>query len=405
MADKKISQLTSATTPLAGTEVLPIVQSGSTVKVSSDDLTVKNVRSNATTGILQVAGPGAAATRTMTVPDANFTVARTDAGQTFTGTQVMTSPRIVTSINDTNGNELVNVTATASAVNEITVANAATGNRPTISTSGNDADIGLYIAPKGSGNVLIASSLGINATPVYKLDALSSSGAQNIFRAGQSGVSNGFTVSSDGTNLSYQFDTGNIKIGTSGKGIVDTNGNESMLFTATASAVNELTVANAATGSNPAISSTGGDTNIGLRLNTKGSGPLSINGPLNRFVASGTNSDTTVAATISFVSQSSDWISQLIEFRVALSSTAGSSVHGGVVRYILSSLDSGTGLATVTALASDLTGVTAATSVSGNNLTVTFTITGGGNCNRYGISAEVLSSNGAGWWASGMTVA
>jgi len=87
VADKKISQLTGATTPLAGTEVLPIVQSGSTVKVSSDDLTVKNVRSNATTGILQVAGPGAGATRTMTVPDANFTAARSDAGQTFSGQQ------------------------------------------------------------------------------------------------------------------------------------------------------------------------------------------------------------------------------------------------------------------------------------------------------------------------------
>ncbi len=39
MADKKISQLTSATTPLAGTEVLPIVQGGSTVKVAVSDLT------------------------------------------------------------------------------------------------------------------------------------------------------------------------------------------------------------------------------------------------------------------------------------------------------------------------------------------------------------------------------
>ena len=39
MADKKISALTSATTPLAGTEVLPIVQSGSTVKVAVSDLT------------------------------------------------------------------------------------------------------------------------------------------------------------------------------------------------------------------------------------------------------------------------------------------------------------------------------------------------------------------------------
>jgi hypothetical protein len=39
MADLKISQLTGATTPLAGTEVLPIVQSGSTVKVAVSNLT------------------------------------------------------------------------------------------------------------------------------------------------------------------------------------------------------------------------------------------------------------------------------------------------------------------------------------------------------------------------------
>jgi hypothetical protein len=39
MADSKISALTAATTPLVGTEVLPIVQSGSTVKVSVNNLT------------------------------------------------------------------------------------------------------------------------------------------------------------------------------------------------------------------------------------------------------------------------------------------------------------------------------------------------------------------------------
>jgi hypothetical protein len=39
MADKKISALTASTTPLAGGEVLPIVQSGATVKVSVDNLT------------------------------------------------------------------------------------------------------------------------------------------------------------------------------------------------------------------------------------------------------------------------------------------------------------------------------------------------------------------------------
>jgi hypothetical protein len=39
MADSKISALPASTTPLAGTEVLPIVQSSTTVKVSVDNLT------------------------------------------------------------------------------------------------------------------------------------------------------------------------------------------------------------------------------------------------------------------------------------------------------------------------------------------------------------------------------
>lgn len=89
MADLKISQLTSATTPLAGTEVLPIVQSGSTKKIAISSLASGAVKSNATTGVLQVAGPAAGATRVMTVPDANFTVARTDSTNTFASTQTV----------------------------------------------------------------------------------------------------------------------------------------------------------------------------------------------------------------------------------------------------------------------------------------------------------------------------
>lgn len=47
MADLKISQLTAATTPVAGTEVLPFVQSGATRKVSVDNLTTgKTVPTN-----------------------------------------------------------------------------------------------------------------------------------------------------------------------------------------------------------------------------------------------------------------------------------------------------------------------------------------------------------------------
>jgi len=54
--------------------------------------------------------------------------------------------------------------------------------------------------------------------------------------------------------------------------INDTNGNEIFGITATGSAVNELTIANAATGNNPVISATGGDTNIGVTLTPKGTG-------------------------------------------------------------------------------------------------------------------------------------
>ena len=58
-----------------------------------------------------------------------------------------------TAINDVNGNELIRVSATASAVNEVTVANAAAGNAPAISATGNDTNINLNLAGKGTGVV------------------------------------------------------------------------------------------------------------------------------------------------------------------------------------------------------------------------------------------------------------
>jgi hypothetical protein len=54
--------------------------------------------------------------------------------------------------------------------------------------------------------------------------------------------------------------------------ISDSNANELLTFTTTASAVNQLTIANAATGGAPTISTTGGDTNINLLLTAKGTG-------------------------------------------------------------------------------------------------------------------------------------
>lgn len=57
-----------------------------------------------------------------------------------------------------------------------------------------------------------------------------------------------------------------------GTGIIDENGNEQIKFETTASAVNEVSVKNAATDGTPEVKVTGGDTNIDLSIKGKGTG-------------------------------------------------------------------------------------------------------------------------------------
>ena len=63
--------------------------------------------------------------------------------------------------------------------------------------------------------------------------------------------------------------------------IADANGNELIILDTVASAVNEVTFANAATSGSPTFSATGGDSNIGLTFTPKGTGKLVQNGPVN----------------------------------------------------------------------------------------------------------------------------
>jgi hypothetical protein len=67
-------------------------------------------------------------------------------------------------------------------------------------------------------------------------------------------------------------------------GQLDVNGNaigdgtnELLKFSETASAVNEFTITNAATGNNPVLSATGSDTNVGLEFTAKGTGTIKFN--------------------------------------------------------------------------------------------------------------------------------
>lgn len=71
------------------------------------------------------------------------------------------------------------------------------------------------------------------------------------------------------TNASAATGVGVVQLTT---GLTDNNGNAALKLTATGSAVNQVTLANAATGNNPQFSATGTDSNVGILYVTKGTG-------------------------------------------------------------------------------------------------------------------------------------
>lgn len=64
--------------------------------------------------------------------------------------------------------------------------------------------------------------------------------------------------------------------------IKDTNGNEYLQFKLVASAVNQIGIRNAATGTNPTLMGLGGDTNVGINLLTQGTGTVNLSGNTNQ---------------------------------------------------------------------------------------------------------------------------
>lgn len=124
MADLKISQLPAATTPLAGTEVLPIVQAGNTVQVSINNLTAGKAVS------------------------ASTVTATTVTATTFVGNL------------DTN-----------------VAAAKLTASGTSVVASGTDTNISLTLTPKGSGVVTTAASYSDGAG---KLRAIPQSGAAKV---------------------------------------------------------------------------------------------------------------------------------------------------------------------------------------------------------------------------------
>jgi hypothetical protein len=200
MADLKISALTASTTPLAGTEVLPIVQSSTTKQVSVANLTAGRAVSglsftgtNDSTFNGVVVGRGTGSVSTNTVVGASALTANTSGGNcTSVGSQSL--------LLNTTGIGNTGFGRNSLQTNDTGSNNSAIGRNALLSVIGsNNSSIG-YLA----GSTLTSGDnngfFGYNAQP-------SSATVSNEYTYGDSAVT------------SHRFVGGNVVIGTSGKGI------------------------------------------------------------------------------------------------------------------------------------------------------------------------------------------
>ena len=171
-----------------------------------------------------------------------------------------------------------------------------------VTSNGKNAVLELTGAITGNRTVTITTASGVTNKVYLIKNNTSGAFTVTVLVQGQTGVT--FSATDKGTKILYLNGTdvvdSNIgklsndfsptlaaNLDTNAKNILidggnfigDESGNEQIKFATTASAVNEISVTNAATGNNPVISATGGDTNVGITLTPKGAlGRITANG-------------------------------------------------------------------------------------------------------------------------------
>ena len=172
---------------------------------------------------------------------------------------------------DSNGNEVITSTAVASAVNQVNITNAATGNSPKIGVAGDDTNIGLRIGSKGSGDVVITDSSDDEVMTFTGADS-----AVNYINTTSSATGVGPILGAVGDDTNIAF---NIESKGTGDILLRTDGDEEILsLNPVSSAVNYLEVTSSATGNPVLVEAKGDDSNIGLRLISKGTGVVDVLG-------------------------------------------------------------------------------------------------------------------------------
>ena len=166
-----------------------------------------------------------------------------------------------------------------------------------LTVSGDDITMGTNT----SGNLLIADGTNFNSVAVSSLSEISTVANDDVFLAidtsggglkkiARSAIVSGLATSSALSNvvedtspqLGGNLDTNSQNILIDDAHFIgDENGNEQIIFQTTSSAVNQFDITNAATGNPPKLSATGGDSNIDLDIEAKGTGHVTIRGNTN----------------------------------------------------------------------------------------------------------------------------
>ena len=225
------------------------------------------------TSILDIANNSSDVELTVSVADKNFKIKGTDGSSAITALDIDMALAGKTTF---NGDVVVG--------GDLTV-------------TGDDIVMGTNTA----GNLLIADGTNFNSVAVGSLSEISTIANDDVFLAvdtsggglkkvARSTVVSGLATSGAISNLvedtspqlggNLDTNSHNILIDDA-HFIGDENGNEQIIFQTTSSAVNQFDVTNAATGNAPKLSATGGDSNIDLEIEAKGTGHVTVRGNTN----------------------------------------------------------------------------------------------------------------------------
>ena len=224
------------------------------------------------------------ANETFTMPDAtaddtrSFYLKITSAVSLTATREVTLGPNTVSKVwmieNATSGSQIITIKQGSGAT-----VNVANGSKVMVVTDGAGAGAAVFNAnPTEAGTGTVTSVDVSGGTTGLTTSGGPVTGSGTITLAGTLAVANGGTgvTTSTGTGATVLNVSPAITTPAITTGLNDANANEILKFTATGSAVNEVTLANAATGNNPTLSATGTDTNVGIDVTPKGTGEAHV---------------------------------------------------------------------------------------------------------------------------------